>query len=83
LRRRGDARLAHLLEDGQLVVAAEKLARGQHLEQHRGQRKDVGALVDVAPPGLLGDMYCSLPLSAPACVCDAFDAAFAIPKSQS
>ena len=51
-RRRGHARLAHLLEDGELVVAAEEPAGGEHLEQDRGQREDVGALVDRPPPRL-------------------------------
>src|ERR1019366_8940568 len=50
----GDARFAHLLEDRKLVVAAEQLSGGEHLEQHGGQREDVGAAVDVASPGLLG-----------------------------
>ncbi len=62
LRRRGDARLTHLLEDRQLVVAAEELAAGEHLEEAGGQGEDVGALVDVAAPGLLGRHVLQLPL---------------------
>ena len=53
LRRRRDARLAYLLEDGELVVAGEELAPGEELEEHRGQREDVGAFVDGPAPGLL------------------------------
>ncbi len=35
------------------------------------------------PHACSGDMYWSLPFSAPACVCWTFVAAFAMPKSQS
>ena len=46
--------------------------------EKRSLRRSMGL-----PQACSGDMYCSLPLSAPDCVCDAFDAALAMPKSQS
>ena len=51
-RRRLDARLANLLEDGDLVFAGEQFAIGQHLEQHRRQSEDVRSAIDWATPRL-------------------------------
>ena len=46
----------------------ERLASGQHLEQHATEREDVAAVIGRKPFACSGDMYAAVPRITPACV---------------
>src|SRR5471030_2381150 len=45
------ARLAHLFKNGDLAVASEETAAGEHLVEDRAEGEDVRSSVDRLPPG--------------------------------
>ncbi len=60
--RRLDPAFAHGVEDRHLAFAGEEPPAGEHLEQQRAEREDVGTRIDRASPGLLGGHVLELAL---------------------